>query len=365
MPTLTHIGIGGFKSIKELQRLPLRSVNVLVGANGGGKSNLLAFFEVLCKMAAEKLQDHIAGAGGANTLLYYGAKETPALWGSLDFEGKTGSGNYFFSLRSTATDSLFFSEEAVSYPTTRSSNPRREALGSGHRESLLGKESRLKEIHSLLAGIRTFHFHDTSAGAAVRKGAYVGDHQELHSDASNLAAFLRRLKLRSPAHYDTIVRTVRQVAPFFDEFVLDPLPENQDYVRLDWKDRDSEHVFGPHQLSDGTLRAIALVSLLRQPEDELPSLIVLDEPEIGLHPWAVEMVASLIRSASVYRPIIVATQSVSLVNFFEPEDVVVVTRQQCESHFERLDSKDLKAWLDEYSVGDLLEKNVIGGMPSR
>jgi predicted ATPase len=180
-----------------------------------------------------------------------------------------------------------------------------------------------------------------------------------------LAPFLYRIKLRSPQHYERIVSTVRQIAPFFDDFVLEPESRNRDYIRLSWKDLDSEHVFGPHQLSDGTLRAIALVSLLRQPENELPSLIVLDEPEIGLHPWAVEIVASLVRSASVHRTIIVATQSVSLVNFFAPEDVVVVTREECQSHFERLDPKSLKAWLDDYLVGDLWEKNVIGGMPSR
>jgi predicted ATPase len=187
----------------------------------------------------------------------------------------------------------------------------------------------------------------------------------LRSDGGNLAAFLYGLNKRQPLYYRRIRDTIRQIAPFFEDFVLQAPRENENTIRLNWKDLDSEHLFGPHQLSDGTLRAMALVTLLLQPESELPSLIVLDEPEIGLHPYAMEIVASLIRSAAVRTTLLIATQSVALVNRFSPENVIVATRRDAQSRFDRLESKDLEAWLQDYSVGDLWEKNLIGGTPSR
>lgn len=134
---------------------------------------------------------------------------------------------------------------------------------------------------------------------------------------------------------------------------------------LNWRDVDSDHLFGPHQISDGTLRAMALVTLLAQPPEGLPSLMVLDEPEIGLHPYAIEIVADLMRSASAYCPLIVATQSVAIVNHFAPEDIVTVTREESQSKFSRRSAESLKDWLADYSIGELWEKNLIGGTPSR
>jgi len=367
MTKLTEIGIGGFKSIKNLQPLELRPVNILIGSNGAGKSNLISFLNLLRAIAEGILQDHVGRAGGAETLLYYGAKETPMMWASLGFEGKTGPGNYSFWLAATETDSLVFTQEQVTYRRIRGSEHRPQQLGSGHKESLLmADENQFREIWELLADIQIFHFHDTSPTARIRKHGYVEDDRYLQNDAANLAAFLYRLKQRQPPYYRRIVEAIRQVAPFFDDFVLVPRAEtDQRSILLNWKDRDSEHLFGPHQLSDGTLRAMALFTLLLQPEDELPALIILDEPEIGMHPYAIEVLASLIRGASTHRPLIVATQSVALVNYFSPEDIVVVDRRDSQSYFERQSSESLAAWLKEYAIGELWEKNLIGGTPAR
>jgi predicted ATPase len=363
MARLERIAIGGFKSIKDLQSLELRSVNVFVGANGSGKSNLVSFFRLLGAIAAENLQEFVGRAGGPERLLYYGSKETPAMWASLDFGCKTGPGNYFFGLTATATDTLIFSREQVIYRKTKNSSATPLQLGSGHKESLLKND--FPELSEALAGIQIFHFHDTSESSPMRKHGYIEDNLYLKSDAGNLAAFLYKLKQRQHQYYSRIKETVRQIAPFFDDFVLAPSVIRENDILLNWKDCDSEHLFGPDQLSDGTLRAMALIALLLQPEDELPGLIVLDEPEIGLHPYAIEIVAALIRSASVHRPVVVATQSVALVNYFEPEDVIVVSRGHSQSRFQRQNSKSLEAWLREYGIGDLWEKNLIGGTPSR
>lgn len=366
MPRLISIGIGGFKSIKDLQSLSIRPVNVLIGANGAGKSNLISFFRLLRSIQAEKLQEFVGRAGGANTLLYYGAKTTGTMWVSVRFEVKAGNALYLFQLSNTATDSLIFSDEQVEYPITKDSNPKRDRLGSGQRESLLVSQvSDFTEIRELLAAIQIYHFEDTSETAAIRRRGYIEENRSLRDDGGNLAAFLYAMRARKALYYRRIIGAIRQIAPFFDDFDLAPLKNDPNSILLNWRDRDSTHLFGPHQLSDGTLRAMALIALLAQPEDELPGLIILDEPEIGLHPFAIEVLSSLVRSASVHSSIVLATQSVALVNQFAPEDVVTVTRESAQSKFERQDSKSLEVWLQDYGLGDLWERNLIGGTPSR
>jgi predicted ATPase len=365
MARLTGIGVGGFKSIRNLQPLTLGPINVLIGANGAGKSNLISFLGLLNAIPPGKLQEYVGRAGGADALLHYGAKQTPALWASVGFEGKTGSGTYFFELASTATDSVIFSNEIIDCPVVKNSPPARVPLGSGHKESLLmPDEIQFQEIRELLADIQIFHFEDTSVTAAMRRRGYIEDNRHLRNDAGNLAAFLLGLRLRNRPDYQRIVTTIRQVAPFFDEFDLAPMANDTNSTLLNWRDRDSTHLFGPHQLSDGTLRAMAQITLLAQPEDELPAVIVLDEPEIGLHPHALEVLAALIKSASVHSPVILATQSVALVNQFEPEAVVTVTRENAQSRFVRQDSESLAVWLEDYNIGEIWEKNLIGGTPS-
>jgi predicted ATPase len=366
MARLTGIGVGGFKSIKDLQLLPLRPINVFVGANGAGKSNLISFFRLLASIPGLGLQRHVGSAGGPNALLYYGVKQTPALWASLEFEGKAGQGKYLFSLRSTAIDSLIFSYEDVDTAIVKGGHSKRFQLGSGHKESLLLEgENEFTEVWDLLSDIQVFHFEDTSEAASIRVRGYVHDSRYLQNDGRNLAAFLYSLQRRKPAYYRRIVKTIQQIAPFFDDFDLAPIQEDPNNILLNWRDRDSDYLFGPHQLSDGTLRSMALVTLLAQPEKELPGLIVIDEPEIGLHPYSLEVLAGLVKGASVHRPIILATQSAALVNQFAAEDVVTVTREGAQSKFQRQNSGALASWLEEYAVGEIWEKNLIGGTPSR
>jgi predicted ATPase len=363
---LTSIGVGRFKSIKDIQLPSLNPINVFIGANGAGKSNLVSLFLLLKAIANGKLQEFVGRAGGADSLLYYGAKATSMIWIALKFEFKTGPGDYFMMLASTATDSLVFSQERINYSSVNGSHPLSRQLGSGHRESLLLTDGNdYREIADCLSSIGVFHFHDTSETAPIRRRCYIADSAFLRPDGGNLAAFLYALKKSQPSVYQRILGAIRLIAPFFDDFDLTPLRDDANSVMLNWRDTDSDHLFGPHQLSDGTLRAMALVALLAQPTEGLPSVMVLDEPEIGLHPYAIEVVADLMRSASAHCPIILATQSVALVNHFTPEDIVTVTRAESQSKFTRQSGESLKEWLDDYSVGELWEKNLIGGTPSR
>jgi predicted ATPase len=366
MARLTSLGVRGFKSIKDLQPLELRPVNVLVGANGAGKSNLISFFRLLNAIPAGKLQEFVGRAGGASTLLWYGSRETLALWADVGFEGKAGGSYYRFGLTSTDTDTLIFEDEYVASPIVAHSRPKLYNLGSGQRESLVtSEENGFGELRSLLAGIQVFHFEDTSESAAIRRRGYIEDNRQLHHDAGNLAAFLYGLLVSQPSYYRRIVSAIQQIAPFFEDFDLSPLKTDANSILLNWRDRGSTQLFGPHQLSDGTLRTMALVALLAQPESDLPSVIVIDEPEIGLHPYALEIVAALVKSASVHCTIVLATQSVGLVNHFAPEDIVTVTRDTAQTKFERQNSETLSVWLEDYGIGEIWERNLIGGNPSR
>ena len=371
MSKLNSVTIRGYRSIKDAT-LELRPLNVLIGANGAGKSNLVSFFKMMNEMMAGRLQQYLAATGHATSNLHFGPRVTPQMEAELEFETDTlDVDTYRIRLFHAAVDSLVFAEECLSFRKPRFRNPREEQLGTGHKESLIGSiaqgegpaEKTAGVFWYLLTRCRVFHFHDSGPTARVRNYCYAGDNRWLMPDAGNLAAVLYRLRSERPGTYHGIVETIRQVAPFFTGFDLEPTGAGGKDIILNWRHRESDLVFGPHQLSDGTLRVICLISLLMLPADELPLLIVIDEPELGLHPYALDILASLCRSASAHSQVLISTQSSTLVNKFEPKDIVVVERDGESSGFARPDAGDLESWLEDYSLGEIWEKNVIGGGP--
>jgi predicted ATPase len=365
---LRRVTLNGFKSIKATD-LELRPLNVLIGANGAGKSNLVSFFKMLNEMMAGRLQQYIGTTGRAQSVLHFGPKVTPQMEAQLEFKLENGVDTYGMRLFHAAGDTLVFADESLSFLQTGYANPKSISLGSGHEETRISQEAdrgdkTAKVFRHLLNHCRVYHFHDTSPTAPVRQYGYIGDNRWLMPDAANLAGFLLRLRNENNgAVYQRIVTTIRMVAPFFDEFVLEPEGINKRDILLNWRNRGSDQVFGPHQFSDGTLRAMCLVSLLMQPEDQLPNLIIVDEPELGLHPYALNVIASLFKKASHHTQILISTQSTSLLDNFSLEDVVVVNREGRESLFTRPDPEKLGTWLEEYSLGEIWEKNIIGGGP--
>ncbi len=369
MDGLTRIEISGFKSIRSVD-LELGPLNVLIGANGSGKSNLVAHFRLLNFMTTESLQDYVARSGGASSLLHYGPKRTPQMESTLHFVCEGTDNTYHIRLVHGAGDVLFFAEEGITFHKPGFPCPKEEVLGGGHKETLLNAaadegNATARFMRFLLRHCQVFQFHDTSEAARIRSKTYIQDNRFLRSDAGNLAAYLYMLRQTEPQHYKRIVETLRQVAPFFDDFDLAPSKLDPETIMLNWRERGSDYLFGPHHLSDGTLRAMALITLLLQPESELPSLIIVDEPELGLHPFALGILASLLRSVAQERQVLVATQSAQLVDYFEPDDVIVAERQGDGSTFRRQGREALKEWLETYSLSELWEKNVIGGTPSR
>ncbi|MEW6248218.1 MAG: AAA family ATPase [Nitrospirota bacterium] len=362
---LKRIVLKGFKSIRELD-LELRSLNVLIGANGAGKSNFIALFHLLNQMVMGNFQNAVAKAGGAGTFLYFGEKTTK----QIDVDLYFGQNGYSCSWAATADGSLFFAKELCRFWGDHTTAPsgHREPLGSGHRESKLSEAERPPGspvqgyVSDALRSWKVYHFHDTSETAPVKKSGEINDNLFLRPDAGNLAAFLFRLReSRQRDHYEAIRDTVRQVTPFFDDFVLRPDPLNENMIRLEWRERGSDYPFMAYHLSDGTLRFMCLVTLLMQPTP--PSTVLIDEPELGLHPYAIVVLASLLKSASRRTQVVVSTQSVPLVNQLDLEDIVVVERVERQSAFRRLDVEEIKGWLEDYRIGDLWEKNLLGGRP--
>ena len=365
---LDRIAIRGFKSIRALEGLALGSLNVLIGANGSGKSNFISAFALLNQIVSQNLQLYVGQAGGADALLYFGARTTGSI--ELDLTFRQGRNGYQCKLMPAADDTLVFGLETCWYHDIgRDKDPVYIPLEAGHRETrLYAKSSRQQPWLSIadyvldaIKSWKVYHFHDTSGSARVKKTGEINDNAFLRPDASNLAAFLYLLRETSPDHYRRIVETVRLAAPFFRDFNLRPDPLNPSKIRLEWYERGSDEYFGAQALSDGTLRLICLATLLLQPQ--LPATILIDEPELGLHPYAITLLAAMLRSAAVQTQVIVSTQSVTLVNQFGPEDIIVVDRKEGQSTFERLETKALGAWLQEYGVGDLWEKNLLGGRP--
>jgi predicted ATPase len=368
---LEKLTIKGFKSIQSLEDFELRPLNVLIGGNGAGKSNFIDFFRLLRAMMElslphlqnSSLKTYIADGGGSDDFLFNGPKVTSHIEAELYF----GMNGYRFKLVPTANETFVINDEARYYNKGTSGWWE---MGSGHttpkllqerqERGVAGRSSVASYVYDAIALWKIYHFHDTSSLAPMRRSESVDDYDYLRFNAANIAPFLLELKRNEAETYEQIIESVRLVTPFFKDFIL--RPNKQDKVRLRWRQKGSDYPLKPYHLSDGTIRFICLATALLQPDP--PSTIIIDEPELGLHPYAIEILAELIRATSKRTQIIISTQSPALVDCFEPEDVIVVNRKIGASCFKRLDAKQLSTWLKDYSLGDLWRKNVVAGGPS-
>ncbi len=356
---LSKVAIRGYKSIKKCE-LPLNSINVLIGSNGAGKSNFISAFTLLQSILKEELQIYTQQCG-ISSLLYNGRSTTDQIY----FEVFFGNNSYGFYLMPTDDNRLIFKKEFYGWGSNEST------VATAHEESKWEKgvangiNDYVKPILSKKMW-RVYHFHDTSRTAKVKQEHNISNNKSLMFDGSNLAAFLYRLKINYEKSYNEIVETVRLIAPYFDDFMLEPKESNEELIALKWHQKGCEDVFNASQLSDGTLRFICLTTLLLQPSELQAATIIVDEPELGLHPYAITMFADMVKQISSRKQIIISTQSVELLNEFNVEDVVVVNKDEDgSSKFNRLNEEELKIWLDDYSLGDLWQKNILGGRLSK
>lgn len=359
---LHSLHIQGFKSIRD-QSLELSPLNVFIGGNGAGKSNLVGVFNLLGRVTRQELALYTGESGGANSILHFGRKRTAKLSLEVVFRDGQHENTYGLTLSPTAEDGFLFGNEAVYYRDIQKSAPRHGRAWSGHAEAQLTSSDNFiaRYVRRHLDSYRIYHFHDTSPSAPSKQTCNVEDNRFLRPDAGNLAAFLYWLQEKHPNYYQNVEDTIHQIAPFFKGFKLAPAKLNPEKIRLEWEEVGSDTYFSASALSDGTLRFICLATLLLQPN--LPSVVLIDEPELGLHPAAIQVLAGLLQSASTRTQLLVATQSVTLINQLEPEQVWVVDRENGESLFKHLKSADMSSWLENYGLGELWEKNILGGRP--
>lgn len=371
---ITRIQVSGFRSLKNID-LTLGRVTVLIGANGSGKSNLLSLLRMVPLMRTQSLRRFVGEAGGASALLHYGPKTTEELSLRLDFQQDSQTHSYAATLGYAAGDTLLFLDETVEHRTATEPDAHSFVrLGSGHSEAILGADTHhpspiVRTVRGWLSQMNFFHFHDTSVRSALRQNARQADDKYLRSDGSNLAAVL--LRLANSEHPDDIASwkrigmLLKRVAPYIkrlDPDLVDPGNPASSAVRLRWVD-ERDYTFGVQDLSDGTLRAIALITALSQPISRLPAFVTIDEPELGLHPAAITLLAGLIRSIAPHCQVLLATQSPALLDEFSADEVVVAERKDGETIFRRLDAEKLSGWLAEYSLSELFDKNILGGRP--
>jgi len=361
---LDKLTIKGFKSIESLEDFELGKLNVMIGGNGAGKSNFIDFFRMLRAMmelpspglSSASLKTYIEDFGNSDDFLYNGPKITEQIEAIMYF----GQNGYCFRLAPTADGTFLINHEKTYYELSGWFE-----IGVGSTKPALldelkhGSEKVRTYVLEAIRSWKIYHFHDTSKTAPMRRFETVDDCDYLRFDAANIAPFLLELRNDETECYGEIVEAIKLVTPFFDDFILKP--NNKENVRLRWRQRGSDYPLKPGHLSDGTLRFICLATALLQPDP--PSTIVIDEPELGLHPYAIDVLAELIQAASEKTQVIVSTQSSLLIDNFSPEDIIVVNRENGASTFRRLDAEELSHWLEDYSLGDLWRKNVVTGGP--
>jgi len=352
---IDYIKISGYKSIKEMN-LKLTPINILIGANGSGKSNFISFFEFLSNISERKLQQYISLRGGEDKILHKGSDITIEISFEVGFD--KGLDGYSATLEFGSAGFVFINEHLIQ---NKDKGENISEYGSEANLKLIDN-SKAKYILTHLKSYRKYHFHDTSKNSPFTKMSHVeNDKYFLYEDGNNLAAFLYNIRENHLIIYNRILKIIQSIAPFFSDFYLQPNSEG--YLRLQWQGKYSSTVYGANDFSDGTMRFIALTILFMQPD--LPSVIIIDEPELGLHPFAITKLAGMIDIlAKKGTQVIISTQSADFINHFEVEQIITVDQINGESQFNRLSSENLSVWLDEYNIGDLWQRNIIqGGQP--
>lgn len=359
------VTIEGFRSLRDIQNLELPPLTVLIGANGAGKSTLIRFFEMLSWMLkARSLQEFVLRHGGGDDQFFLGARHTPQIRAEIRAQMGDAFLSYGFQLdHLPAGDSVLIQHEhwRGEHPTFPvSSNTSH--FGGLARESLLPEleAEGAKQICQLLSQCTTYQFHDTSDKAAIRMRWDVTDSVRLRPDGGNLAAVLLALRDNQFKRYQLVVRQIQRVLPAFKDFVLEP---SYGKVDLRWQGQQSDKVFGSHLTSDGSLRLFCLLTLLNLPPEQLPDVMFFDEPELGLHPHAITLVAEMFKRLSVQRQVFIATQSPYLVDCFELENIIVANASNGETVLRNLPRAHYQRWLDEdYLLSDIWLQQATGGV---
>ena len=372
-PIIESIRIRGFRSLADVELSGLGPATVLIGPNGSGKSNVLRFLDMLHNMLRfQRLGRFVERQGGASDQLFGGSELTDQIEAELTMKADEGLYDYRFTLEYAHPDRFYFSEEAFRHRRgEHSSGTRWQDLGSEHREANLVLAAQSEEFphldkvaaRQIIKTVRrsgVFQFHNTDDRSHFKRRWLIANRNGLRSNGGNLAPVLYRMEREDQRRYARICRYIGRILPGFDHFDIE---ESDGRVELSWQSDWSDHSFGAHLTSDGSLRTFALVTLLNMPTDMLPDVVLLDEPELGLHPSAVTLIGGMISSLSARKQVIVATQSPLLVDSFELDEIRVLELRNGRTEVLHYDPAEYERWLEDYSTGELWQRNLLGGHP--
>ena len=371
---IESVRIRGFRSLEDVYISGLPQAAVFIGANGSGKSNFIRFFEMLSWMLrSRQLGEFVSRHGGADDQLFGGNAKTPRMNGEITMRTSSGRNDYRFALSYAHPDRFIFTQEDIRFSGLRyATEAHWQSLGSSHVEAKIVEAAQTPNypginrttasvIVNLLRNCAVYQFHDTSESSGFKNRWDVFENSQLRSHGGNLAAVLYHLEQHDLRRYELICRHIARILPGFERF---DIQEEYGKVLLRWKARWSDKTIGAHLTSDGSLRFFALVTLLNLPGEMLPDVILLDEPELGLHPAAVTLVGGMIKSLSVEKQVIIATQSPLLVDVFDLDEIIALELVNGSTEFRRLNTEDYQVWIDDcFSTGEMWKKNLLGAQP--
>ncbi len=361
--SISRISIEGFRSLSKIDALELPQLTVLIGANGAGKSTLMRFFEMMSWMLkSQKLQEFVLRHGGGDDQFFMGARQTPMIRADIRIQTEAGSNDYRFELgHLSAGDTVMVMNEAYRFSDSHRDGeaPWTALPGSGREAALPTRDSKTaRTICHLLRQCATYQFHDTSVNAAIRNRWDITESARLRSDGGNLAAVLLDLRDNDLRRYQLIVRQIQRVLPAFGDFVLDAVAGK---VELRWIGRHSDKTFGAHLTSDGSLRLFCLLTLLNLPPNRLPDVLFFDEPELGLHPHAITLVAEMLKRVARTHQVFIATQSPYMVDCFDLDNIIVANSKDGATLLRNLPRAQYQQWLDDdYLLSDIWLKAAVG-----
>jgi predicted ATPase len=239
---IERIHIQNFKSIRELD-LELKPINILIGANGAGKSNFISFLILLNRICEEKAHEHIGN--NVDKLLHFGKKKSKTLAGGIEFDGSFA---FIFVIKSSKTSNDFIILAEGRFLNSKEKENVFETIHSTFPNELnenkivkTKNEKAYKEMYEkYLKTFKIFHFHDTGSSSPMKRINNIDDNDYLREDGANLAAYLYYIQEKHPKEFKKIELQIRSVAPFFDRFNLAPRKLNPEEIRLRWFEKDSE-----------------------------------------------------------------------------------------------------------------------------
>jgi predicted ATPase len=389
MKTFDSIQVQGFRRLRDFH-LRLEPLNVMIGANGSGKTSLLEVFSLLAASASGGLKETIHNLGGVNLNLTASEYSDTSAAEEMRFGlEKSVPGNaplkYSVSLRQAGANYQIPNESFTQHQDVTKPGPHKHfdagygdvryydpaarklvipAWEHDPQESALSQVPKMyqapEDFRKTLASSTHYHGLDVGSRAPVRLPQPMREAKLPGRDGEDLVSCLYWMREAGPDRFETIQDTIRAAFPGFERLNFPPVAAGT--LALTWKEKGMKHPFFMHQLSEGTLRFLWLVTLLYSPG--LTGVTMIDEPEVSLHPELLSILADCLREASQRTQLIIATHADRLVRFLSPGDVVVMDVQEDgTTRATRAIDLNLDAWLDDYTLDQVWQHGTLGGRP--